>query len=157
MYTYVTDDIYINPKDNKMNCKTPVCLKQQQEWLRASEVTKIFPLALSTLWDWAKKGKLHPVKVSTRVTVFSAKELQELFTYGDKNLQNAEPQPRKKRRKRKQKVKTEVSTPVRTKKTTFRKVQSKSHEELMEEYNSRKSPRSNLINNDTKSNIFLYF
>lgn len=119
---------------------TPECLirkqEKQQEWLRASEAIKIFPLALSTLWDWAKKGKLHPIKVSTRVTVFPAKELQELFMYGDKNLQNVKSQPTKKRKKRK--VKSEVSAPIKTKKTTFRKVQSKSHEELMEEYNSRK-------------------
>ena len=118
----------------------PECLiqkqEQEQEFLRVSEVAKLYPIGESTAWDWASKGKLHPVKVSRRVTVFPAKELQELFMYGDKNLQNVKPQPTKKRRKRK--IKTEVSAPIKTKKTTFRKVQSKSHEELMEEFNSRK-------------------
>ena len=118
----------------------PKCLiqesKQEQEYLRVSEIVKIYPIGTSTIWDWAKKGKLHPVKVSTRVTVFPAKELQELFMYGDKNFQNVKPQPTKK--KRKKKVKTEVSTPARKKKTIFKKVQTKSYEELMEEYNSRK-------------------
>lgn len=73
----------------------PNSLQEQQEWLRAKEVIKIFPCAESTLFYWRDKGILKNwKKVSPRITVYSRKELEELF--------NPTPEiPKKKRKKKK--------------------------------------------------------
>jgi len=52
----------------------------EQKWIRAKEISNQYPIGLSTVWDWAKKGKLTPIKVSTRVTVFDLQEVQNLFS-----------------------------------------------------------------------------
>ena len=99
-----------------------------QEFIRVSDIVKKYPIGKSTIWDWASKGKLNPIKVSPRVTVFSIAELQELFTYGVKDSEEIKPQ-RKKRKKR------------RIKKTELTKVQKKSDREMIDEYlqNNRKT------------------
>jgi len=122
-----------------MSCK-PKCLVQEQEWIRAKEIVKLYGIGLSTVWNWASKGKLHPVKVSPRVTVFSIAELKELFTYGDKNLQKVEPQQKQ---KKKRKIKKNIFTPVKHRKIAVKKIQKKSDKEMINEYYSRK-------NNNTK-------
>lgn len=51
--------------------------------LRAKQVIKLFPVGLSTIWYYAKLGKLRTYKVSKNVTVFDTEELIILF--GGKN------------------------------------------------------------------------
>ena len=53
----------------------------EQEFMRASDIANEFPICLSTAWGWAKKGRLTPIKVSSRVTVFRRAEVQNLFSY----------------------------------------------------------------------------
>ena len=47
--------------------------------LRAKQVAEEFGIGLSTCWLYAKQGKLTPIKVSERVTVFDTKEVLALF------------------------------------------------------------------------------
>lgn len=48
--------------------------------LRANQVASEFVVGLSTVWLYAKQGKLTPIKVSSRVTVFDTEEVLALFS-----------------------------------------------------------------------------
>lgn len=50
--------------------------------LRAKQIAKEFGIGLSTVWLYAKEGKLSPIKVSSRVTVFDSAEVEALFCEG---------------------------------------------------------------------------
>jgi excisionase family DNA binding protein len=43
--------------------------------LRVKEVAQYLSVGVSTVWLYAKQGKLHPIKLSDRVTVFSKDNL----------------------------------------------------------------------------------
>jgi predicted DNA-binding transcriptional regulator AlpA len=45
---------------------------------RAREVSELLSIGLSTVWLYAKQGKLTPIKLSPRVTVFDIKEIEAL-------------------------------------------------------------------------------
>ena len=45
--------------------------------LRPKEASKYLGIGLSTLWLYAKQGKLNPIKLSKRVTIFKRSELDE--------------------------------------------------------------------------------
>lgn len=47
--------------------------------LRAKKIAEEFGIGLSTVWLYAKQGKLTPIKVSSRVTVFDTQEVLDLF------------------------------------------------------------------------------
>jgi len=47
--------------------------------LRAKEVAEYLGVGLSTVWLYAKQGKITPNKISSRVTVFSIKEINKSF------------------------------------------------------------------------------
>lgn len=50
--------------------------------LRAKQVAKEFGIGLSTVWLYAKQGKLKPIVVTQRVTVFDTAEVLALFSNG---------------------------------------------------------------------------
>lgn len=52
----------------------------EKKFFRAKEVTNYCGIALSTVWLYAKQGKLTPIKLSARVTVFEKSELDSLFS-----------------------------------------------------------------------------
>ena len=45
---------------------------------RANEAKEYLGVGLSTIWLYAKQGKLTPKKISARVTVFDVEELDRL-------------------------------------------------------------------------------
>lgn len=47
--------------------------------MRAKIIAENFGVGLSTVWLYAKEGKLTPIKVSSRVTVFNTDEVLRLF------------------------------------------------------------------------------
>ncbi len=47
--------------------------------MRAKQVAQYLSIGLSTVWLYAKEGKLTPVKLSPRVTVFDIEEINKLF------------------------------------------------------------------------------
>ena len=47
--------------------------------LRAKQIAKEFSIGLSTVWLYAKEGKLTPICVSSRVTVFDTEQVIALF------------------------------------------------------------------------------
>lgn len=47
--------------------------------LRAKEVAQYLGIGLSTVWLYAKQGKLRPIKLSERVTIFNIKEINKTF------------------------------------------------------------------------------
>jgi len=47
--------------------------------LRAKEASKYLGIGLSTIWLYVKQGKLHPIKLSPRVTIFKRAELDEFI------------------------------------------------------------------------------
>jgi len=51
----------------------------RKKYLRAKEVSEYLGIALSTVWAYAKDGRLTPKKLSPRVTVFSIKEIDNLI------------------------------------------------------------------------------
>lgn len=54
-------------------------LKTPQQRLRAKQVALENSIGLSTVWRYAKNGKLTPIKVSDGVTVFDRTEVEALF------------------------------------------------------------------------------
>ena len=50
-----------------------------KKYLRAKEVAEYLGIGLSTVWLYAKQGKLTPKKLSERVTVFSINEVDTLI------------------------------------------------------------------------------
>jgi predicted DNA-binding transcriptional regulator AlpA len=57
-------------------------MSESKEYLRAREVAKFLGIGLSTVWLYAKRGKLTPMKVSERVTVFDKSEIVALTKEG---------------------------------------------------------------------------
>lgn len=51
----------------------------ETKYLRAKEMAKYLNIGLSTVWLYAKQGKLTPKKLSERVTLFSVEEADNLF------------------------------------------------------------------------------
>lgn len=51
--------------------------------LRAREASKYLGIGLSTLWLYAKQGKLNPIKLSKRVTIFKRSELDDYINSCD--------------------------------------------------------------------------
>jgi predicted DNA-binding transcriptional regulator AlpA len=51
----------------------------QKRYYRAKEVAEFLGIALSTVWLYAKQGKLTPKKLSSRVTVFEVSEMNSLI------------------------------------------------------------------------------
>ncbi|MDD3343526.1 MAG: helix-turn-helix domain-containing protein [Sulfurospirillaceae bacterium] len=56
---------------------------QSNQNLRPKEAAKYLGIGLSTIWLFAKQGKLHPIKLSDRVTLFKKEDL-DAFINGDK-------------------------------------------------------------------------
>lgn len=59
-------------KEKKLSTELP-------KKLRAKQIADEFGIGLSTVWLYAKEGKLTPTKVSKRVTVFDTAEILKLF------------------------------------------------------------------------------
>jgi len=53
-----------------------------KKYLRAKDVAEYLSIGLSTVWLYAKEGKLSPRKISNRVTVFDIEELNNLLVEG---------------------------------------------------------------------------
>ncbi len=51
-----------------------------KENFRAKEAATYTGLAISTIWLYAKQGRLHPIKLSPRITVFKKEDLDKLIT-----------------------------------------------------------------------------
>ena len=51
----------------------------EKKYYRAKDVAKYLSIGLSTVWDMAKKGRITPIKLSQKVTVFHKQELDSLF------------------------------------------------------------------------------
>ncbi len=52
----------------------------QPKYLRAEHIATLYPIGESTVWLWAKQGKLTPLRISKGVTVFDADEVAALFS-----------------------------------------------------------------------------
>ena len=52
---------------------------ENQTYLRAKEACKYLAIGKSTLWLYVKQGKIKPIKLSKRVTLFSKRELYEFI------------------------------------------------------------------------------
>jgi predicted site-specific integrase-resolvase len=51
-----------------------------KENYRAKEASLYLGVAISTIWLYAKQGKLTPIKLSSRVTVFKKEDLDHLVS-----------------------------------------------------------------------------
>lgn len=54
-------------------------MENTKKFMRAKKVSQYMGVGLSTVWLYAKQGKLTPKKVSERVTVFSIDEVNALI------------------------------------------------------------------------------
>jgi predicted DNA-binding transcriptional regulator AlpA len=52
---------------------------QAKKYMRAKEVAKYLGIGASTVWLYAKQGKLTPKKISPRVTVFTIDEIDSIL------------------------------------------------------------------------------
>ncbi|WP_041962291.1 helix-turn-helix transcriptional regulator [Sulfurospirillum cavolei] len=52
--------------------------------LRPKEAAKYLGIGLSTIWLFAKQGKLHPIKLSDRITLFKREDLDTFINGGTK-------------------------------------------------------------------------
>lgn len=58
----------------------------EQKYLRAKAMAKYLNIGLSTVWLWAKQGRLTPKHISDRVTLFSVAEADKLINGTDEVL-----------------------------------------------------------------------
>ena len=56
---------------------------QTTKYLRAKEMAKYLNIGLSTVWLYAKQGKLTPKRLSERVTLFSIDEADRLINFDE--------------------------------------------------------------------------
>lgn len=54
-------------------------METSKRFMRAKEISKAYGIGLSTVWLYAKEGKLNPHRISPRVTVFEVTEVEALF------------------------------------------------------------------------------
>ena len=54
----------------------------EKQNFRAREAAKYLGVGLSTIWHYAKQGKLHPIKLSDRVTIFKKEDLDAFIETG---------------------------------------------------------------------------
>ncbi len=54
-----------------------------KKYLRAKEVAQYLGVGLSTVWHYAKMGKLTAKRISQRVTVFDIDEVNKLINSGE--------------------------------------------------------------------------
>lgn len=50
------------------------------------DILKIIPVSSSTIFNWAKQGKLTPIKITEGCTVYDRKEVEKLL--GVKSQEN---------------------------------------------------------------------
>ncbi len=51
----------------------------EKRYYRAKEVAVYLGVSITTIWNYAKEGKLTAKKLSTQATVFDIKEIEKLF------------------------------------------------------------------------------
>ncbi len=51
--------------------------QNHKKYYRAKEVAQMFGIGLTTVWLYARQGKITPKKLSERVTVFDIDEVKE--------------------------------------------------------------------------------
>ncbi len=51
----------------------------EKKFYRAKEIVELYGIGLSTVYYYCKIGKLHPQKLSPKVTVYSAKDVDNLL------------------------------------------------------------------------------
>lgn len=54
-------------------------MESKKKYYRAIDVAEYLSIGKSTVWLYAKQGKLTPKKISSRVTVFDINEVNKLF------------------------------------------------------------------------------
>lgn len=54
-------------------------IKTHKDNFRAKEAADYLGIALSTVWLYAKQGRLSPIKLSPRITVFKKDDLDNLI------------------------------------------------------------------------------
>ena len=59
---------------------------ETSKYLRAKAMALYLNIGLSTVWLYAKQGKLTPKKLSERVTLFSVEEANKLINSTDEVL-----------------------------------------------------------------------
>ena len=57
-------------------------MKKTKRYYRAKEVAEYLAIGLSTVWAFAKDGKLTKIKLSSKVTVFDIEEINILLKQG---------------------------------------------------------------------------
>lgn len=55
---------------------------QTQKYMRAKKLAEHLGIGLSTVWFYAKQGKITPIKVSDRVTVFNVEDVENALFGG---------------------------------------------------------------------------
>lgn len=60
-------------------CKTEFKEPQRVVNMRAREAAQYLGVGLSTVWLYAKQGKLTPIKLSDRVTIFKKEDLDNFI------------------------------------------------------------------------------
>ena len=68
-----------NPKTGSQSTTPPM-----MAYLRESQVLALLPISKSTLWRMVAAKKLKTLKISARVTLFSAQSLQEYLSECEK-------------------------------------------------------------------------
>ena len=51
----------------------------EKRYYRAKELAVYLGVTITTIWNYAKDGKITPKKLSDSVTVFDIKEIEKLF------------------------------------------------------------------------------
>ncbi|MCT7566745.1 helix-turn-helix domain-containing protein [Aliarcobacter butzleri] len=57
-------------------------INNTQKFMRAKELAKYLGIGLSTVWLYAKQGKITPKKISDKITVFNVEDVEKALIGG---------------------------------------------------------------------------
>ena len=57
-------------------------INHTQKFMRAKELAKYLGIGLSTVWLYAKQGKITPKKISDKITVFNVEDVEKALIGG---------------------------------------------------------------------------
>jgi len=81
----------IKKLEDELSLKNNIRANNQKTRLRVKDIIEMYPVAKSTIWYYVKKGYIKPIKNSSRVTTFDAKEIKSFFKSINKEAKNITP------------------------------------------------------------------
>lgn len=55
---------------------------ESKRFMRAKELAEFLSCGISTIWRWSKEGKLNPICISSKITLFDIEDVNKMLAKG---------------------------------------------------------------------------